>query len=62
MIMLKQIQREYYLGNDFAYYDEHYIWMYSCKSYEKEAIQRAEEILGILPKNKTPLPYSQFHP
>ena len=52
----------YYLGNNFTYHDEHGIWEYSWKPYENEAIRKAEEMFGILPRKKTHLPYSECHP
>ena len=38
------------------------MWTYSCKTYEKEAIRKAEERFGPLPKKKTPLKSADCHP
>ena len=38
------------------------MWTYSCSTYKKEAIQKAEEILGTIPKRSTPLLVKDCHP
>ena len=54
-------QRDYYLGNTYTYHPQFYMWTYNCKTYEKEALQKAEAILGPFPKRKTPFPVSDCH-
>ena len=54
--------RDYYLGNNYTYHPSHSIWTYNCSIYEKEALRKAEEILGCLPTKKTPLPVTECHP
>ena len=54
--------RQYYLGNNYTYHPQHKIWTYNCKTYEQEALRKAEDILGILPKKSTPLPAKDCHP
>jgi len=55
-------QRDYYLGNNYHYHPQFYLWTYNCKTYKKEALQKAEDILGPFPKKKTPLPVTDCHP
>ena len=55
-------QRDYYLGNNYHYHPQFYTWTYNCKTYEKEALQKAVAILGSFPKRKTPLPVTDCHP
>lgn len=54
--------QQYYLGNNYTYHPQHSIWTYNCSTYEKEALQKDEEILGTLPKRSTPLPVKKYHP
>ena len=54
--------QDYYLGNNYTYHPQFYMWTYNCKTYEKEALHKAEEILGPFLKRKTPLPVSDCHP
>ena len=44
------------------YHDAHDMWTYSCKTYEKETIRKAEEILCPLLKKKTLFQSSECHP
>ena len=53
----------YYLGNDYQFHDVQKMWTYSCETYKKEAIRRAEDMFHCLKKVQTPLPASKdFHP
>ena len=44
--------REYYLGNDYTHHPQHHVWTYNCKTYEEEAVLKAEMLLECLVKKK----------
>ena len=50
-----------YLGNDYAYHDTQYMWIYGSQTYAKEAVARVEIIYGCLSKESTPLPVINCH-
>ncbi|GFH49047.1 hypothetical protein CTEN210_05523 [Chaetoceros tenuissimus] len=48
---------EYYLGNDYKFYEDFNAWTFSAETYEKEAIRKVEEMFNKeLKKVTTPLP------
>ena len=54
--------RNYYLGNDYFYHDDHDVWTYGCKTYATEAIAKVERMFGTIAKETTPLPTTDCHP
>ena len=45
----------YYLGNDYQFHDVQKMWTYSCRTYEKEAICKVEDMFQCLKTVQTPL-------
>ena len=62
LFVKSQGPRSYYLGNNYTYHPQHHVWTYNCKTYEEEAVRKAEELLNCLPMKKTPLPVNDCHP
>ena len=54
--------RNYYLGNDYTYHENHDMWTYGVQTYAKEAVARVERLYGCLPKQSTPLSVEDCHP
>ena len=54
--------RNYYLGNDYKFYDTFNIWTYGSKTYIKNALACIEQMFGCLGKVSTPLPVTDSHP
>ena len=43
--------QQYYLGNNYTFHPQHRMWIYSCSTYEKEALQKEIGSLGKGPFN-----------
>ena len=54
--------RNYYLGNDYKFYDTFNIWTYGSKTYIKNALACIEQMFGCLGKVSTPLLVTDSHP